>query len=276
MASSQFILGRQLQRATSIYGEAERDLRDTLRLPAKGLCPFAHPPFFISLSMIHAAFYRASVHNGPVVKQIFGEEPSRHSLLMAAMPGAPCPIMDALDIILRARDQEGLVMRSISLAVGSIALIVAIAALAISIVAVNEGDAFAPSLAPKSHEPGGYTKAFVEQAIGRYEAHGRSATVAYYNTMQSVDGDWYVFILDENDEFLAHATIPDNVGEDLGAPIFTDVNGYYFGADIVDVTEDGRWVDYVYLNPATGEEERKHSWVIRHDGLVFGSGWYEK
>ena len=31
----------------------------------------------------------------------------------------------------------------------------------------------------------------------------------------------------------------------------------------------------VYRNPETGEEGRKHSWVVLHDGLIFGSGWYE-
>ena len=43
----------------------------------------------------------------------------------------------------------------------------------------------------------------------------------------------------------------------------------------LEVTEAGRWVDYLFVNPATGEEGIKHSWVVRHDGLVIGSGWYE-
>ena len=34
-------------------------------------------------------------------------------------------------------------------------------------------------------------------------------------------------------------------------------------------------MDYVFLNPATGGEGIKHSWVERHGGLVIGSGWYE-
>ena len=43
----------------------------------------------------------------------------------------------------------------------------------------------------------------------------------------------------------------------------------------MEVTEAGRWVDYVFVNPATGDEGIKHSWVMRHDGLIIGSGWYE-
>ena len=39
--------------------------------------------------------------------------------------------------------------------------------------------------------------------------------------------------------------------------------------------EDGEWFSYTFTNPSTGAVESKHSWVVRHDGLVFGSGWYE-
>ena len=28
------------------------------------------------------------------------------------------------------------------------------------------------------------------------------------------------------------------------------------------------------VNPATGEVEDKHFWLVEHDGLVFGSGWH--
>ena len=45
-------------------------------------------------------------------------------------------------------------------------------------------------------------------------------------------------------------------------------------------TEAGRWVPYVYVNPVEGtlgDEgafELKNTWVVRGDGLLFGSGWY--
>ena len=48
------------------------------------------------------------------------------------------------------------------------------------------------------------------------------------------------------------------------------------GDDIMGATEAGKWVGYVYRNPETGEEGRKHSRAVRHDGLIIGSGWYEK
>ena len=38
--------------------------------------------------------------------------------------------------------------------------------------------------------------------------------------------------------------------------------------------EPGAWVSYQLNNPATGELEGKRTWLIMHDGLVFGSGYY--
>ena len=123
-------------------------------------------------------------------------------------------------------------------------------------------------------EPALYVRSLVDEAIDRYEADGLDATVAYYNSEESVDGHYYVFIADENDVMIAHATIPENVGKSADEIISPD--GYPAGAQVAAAaTEDGAWTSYTYLNPATGNVQTKHSWVIRHDGMVFGSGWYE-
>ena len=120
----------------------------------------------------------------------------------------------------------------------------------------------------------GYTVAMVEQALQRYETEGREATIEYYNSPESVDGEWFVFILDENDHVIA-SPIPDLLGEDAKGDLAVDVTGYRFGDLMLSATEEGLWVDYVFLNPVTGNQELKHSWVVRHDGLLFGSGWYQ-
>ena len=116
------------------------------------------------------------------------------------------------------------------------------------------------------------TKAFVDEALVRYERDGREATLAYYNSPEQVDGQWYVFIVGEDDHIIAHY-LPDRVGMD--ANVLEDSGGYLYGLDILEADETGRWVSYVFLNPETGEEQMKHSWVVRKDGLIFGSGWYE-
>ena len=121
-----------------------------------------------------------------------------------------------------------------------------------------------------------YTVTFVEQAIDRYEQNGLGETLAHYNSEESIDGQWYVFIFDTRDVLVAHAANPDIVG--LHASNVLGPNDYPSGDSVVAVARanpDGAWLDYTYPNPATGDLETKHSWVVVHDGLVFGSGWYE-
>ena len=118
-----------------------------------------------------------------------------------------------------------------------------------------------------------YTRHFVAQAIDYYNQHGREAALDFYNSPESVEGQWYIFILDENDLVVAHLN-PDRLGargDEVTAP-----DGYPFGRMVNAVASPhGAWVDYPLINPVSGQAEIKHSWVVRHDGLIFGSGWYE-
>ncbi len=123
----------------------------------------------------------------------------------------------------------------------------------------------------KSDAPA-YTKAFVRQAMNLYVALGLEEAVAYYNAKESVDGQWYVFIIDQDGYTIAHHN-PQFRGRDPRLRV--DATGYFFGDDLLSATEAGHWVDYVLLNPASGENRQKHTWIVRHDGLLFGSGWYE-
>ena len=123
-------------------------------------------------------------------------------------------------------------------------------------------------------DPAAFTQAFVAQAIRLYDAVGREDSFAYYNTPESVDDDWYVFIIDENDNTIVHPTRPELRGSSPTTRI--DVRGKAYGEELVAATADGVWVDYYFLNPATGYEEQKHAWAVKHDGLIFVSGWYER
>ena len=123
----------------------------------------------------------------------------------------------------------------------------------------------------KSDAPA-YTRAFVQQAMNLYVALGLEETVAYYNTKESVDGQWYVFIIDPDGYTIAHHN-PQFRGRDPSLRV--DATGYFYGDDLLSATEAGHWVDYVLLNPESGENRQKHTWIVRHDGLLFGSGWYE-
>ena len=134
---------------------------------------------------------------------------------------------------------------------------------------------------PPKTSPAEYTKFFVNNAISRYETEGRDSTIAYYNDVDSIDGQWYAFIVDESGTVISHFNAH-TLGENLNGPLGTDADGYNFAPEMLAAGEDGAWVSYVYNNPATenigpdhlGAIQLKHAWVIRHDGLLFGSGWY--
>ncbi len=120
--------------------------------------------------------------------------------------------------------------------------------------------------------PEEYTKYLVDKAIERYDAQGREAAFEYYSSEASINGSWYVFIL-EGDYSVVNPNRPDLVGTSTAAR--SDINGKPYGRELVAADENGVWVDYFFTNPLTDEPTRKRTWARRHDGLVFGSGWYE-
>ena len=130
---------------------------------------------------------------------------------------------------------------------------------------------------PSRSDPAGYTQFLVDNAISRYESDGLDATLAHYNRKESVDGQWYVFIVDEEGRLIGHYD-PERRGLDVHGWVGTDANGYNFGPEMLSATREGKWVSYVYRNPETGEPgsdlELKNVWAVRRDGLLFASGWY--
>ena len=130
--------------------------------------------------------------------------------------------------------------------------------------------------APRKAHAAAYTRYFVESAIAKYDAEGLDATLAHYNDPASVDGQWYVFIVDSDGELIGHYD-PERIGLNVNGWVGTDINGYKFGPEILSADENGKWVPYFYENPVgdpLGDFELKNAWVVRHDGLLFGSGWY--
>ena len=74
---------------------------------------------------------------------------------------------------------------------------------------------------------------------------------------------------------ITHAPNPDLVGKHVSQAL--GPNSYPTGSAVAaSADEDGAWFDYTYANPASGVVETKHSWVVIHDGITFGSGWYER
>ena len=164
------------------------------------------------------------------------------------------------------------------LLLGGLAAVLAVSALVISVIALisppGAPDEYGDDYEFRQSDRGKSTVDLVQQALRRYDEKGREATLDYYNSPESVEGERYVFIVDEDDRVITHRS-PDLLGQDLKGDLGVDVTGYRFGEVMLGVGEQGLWVDYLFLNPATGNQEFKHSWVVRHDGLLFGSGWYQ-
>ena len=134
-------------------------------------------------------------------------------------------------------------------------------------------DAVAPTETPTMEDPEAFTVAFVQAAVNLYKAEGQAAITAYYNDRANIEGQWYVFIADENDLFIAHPAAPTFVGQDIkGVPA---LDGSLIGIEIAMATEEGHWTDYLWPNPDTNKLEQKRTWSIRYDGYLFGSGYYE-
>ena len=155
------------------------------------------------------------------------------------------------------------------------ALLVAVMALTVLAVACGGQEAEEPTPVDTPEiQPAEYTQALVQQAVDRYNSDGRESTVAYYNSNESVDDQWYVFIVDETGDVIAHGANQDLVG--MAVVDVKGENGYPAGRIVADdADEDGEWSVYTFFNPATDSSQTKHSWLIRHEGLIFGSGWYE-
>ena len=125
---------------------------------------------------------------------------------------------------------------------------------------------------PTKEQPAAYAQALVNDAIRFYNENGREATVEHFSSFDQVDGQWYVSMWDENIVYIA-SPYTEFIGRDLSN--LKDVNGISYREHIASTTTAGKWISYVFLNPETNKPQPKHTWFVRHDGLVFASGFYE-
>ena len=83
---------------------------------------------------------------------------------------------------------------------------------------------------------------------------GLAAVIAYYNSAENVEGDWFAFVADES------GAIVDHYRKDMIGKSLEDV----LGTDKFEATAEGNWV--------TTEDLRV--WVLGQDGMTFGAGWH--
>ncbi len=120
-------------------------------------------------------------------------------------------------------------------------------------------------------------QAMVARAIAHYDEMGAEAALARFNAdpaPEFLDRDLYIFVYGSEDAIVAHGVDPSLLGRTYSS--FTDVDGKRFGEEMRrTASADGTWVDYKWINPATGEVEQKSSWLVLHDGHLFGVGIYK-
>ena len=114
------------------------------------------------------------------------------------------------------------------------------------------------------------TQAYVEAGIARYERDGLEATLAYYNSEESVEGERNMMILQAGDQtVLASALYPQFVGANTHTTPETTLGRFFAQA-----TAEGHWSESLGFNPVTGQQEPRLSLLVLHDGLIFASGHF--
>ena len=107
-----------------------------------------------------------------------------------------------------------------------------------------------------------------------YNNKGRDAAFAALNTISGEPVSTYVFVVDPATGIVQAQNVDPNL---IGATSDWDVISSTLQVD--DILNEirrgtGTWASYTHTNPVIGEAENKRTWLIMHDGLVFGSGYY--
>ena len=116
------------------------------------------------------------------------------------------------------------------------------------------------------------TQEYVEKAVAKYDSDGLDAVIAHYNSTESLDGQFYLFLIGADDLYLAHPIFSHLIGSDIKDVVGSD--GQELGKEIAEASEEGIWVEYLWPHPVSRKEQQKVTWAVRHDGLIFASGYY--
>ncbi len=115
----------------------------------------------------------------------------------------------------------------------------------------------------------------VTRAIELYDEIGFGALriISRDDRQSFLHKDLYVFVIDTAGFIAAHAGGAHLVGSNaLNA---RDSNGRYYVREMLSrASVNGTWVDYLYLDPFTGHEVPKSTWVVLHKNFLFACGIY--
>ena len=140
------------------------------------------------------------------------------------------------------------------------------------LVVLHDGLIFSSSHSALVEDVAASVQEYVDKAIARYDDEGLDSVITHYNSEDSLDGQLYLFLIGEDDIYLAHPIFPHLIETDIKDVVGSD--GQELGKEIALATEEGVWVEYLWPHPVSRKEQQKVTWAIRHDGLIFASGYY--
>lgn len=121
--------------------------------------------------------------------------------------------------------------------------------------------------------------AVVDEIIAMYDSD-KEGTLEYINNLNSKDPS-YPFVIDaETGIIVAHGSDADLASTESLIPQDRAHKSYAVILDeLIERSADtneyrGVWAEYVFLNPELGQDQLKRSWLVLHDGYIFGSGHY--
>ena len=99
------------------------------------------------------------------------------------------------------------------------------------------------------------TREYVRKAIAKYDEDGLEATIAYYNRQDSLEGQFYLFLIGVRRQLPGPSIFPHLIGTDIKEVVGSD--GQELGKEIARATEEGIWVEYLWPIPYPGRNSRK-------------------
>ena len=121
-------------------------------------------------------------------------------------------------------------------------------------------------------------KALVKKAVAYVKYQGKQKTIAEISKPRGMfdKGETYVFAYDLQGAMIAHPKNPALIGKNLIA--VPDSEGKLFRKEIVELAKSkgSGWVDYMYLNPETNEQEHKTTYIYKVGDIILCCGAYKE